>query len=212
MLNFNTIKLKACFLVLVLISAFSPQASYALNFDDLNKSTEPLTLQDKKTMETDALLDQNSCRSSQHLLDAAEQSQTGKKFELWQQNQETLSASTNARTQSAELLLNTTLFSSSINTQMTAPDMRNPASCFGGDPAIRSDEKLKITLSKTLPNLGINDDISYRSTSRVLTSSMTKEVISHMNLSLDAAYPLDPLNSDVKSPSAALRVNYGIHF
>jgi len=121
-------------------------------------------------------------------------------------------ARANGPAQTAQLNFLSHSFSGALELNGNAAESRNPTSSFLANPLGRGDERFKFSVSRPFSALKLNTSFAYISTSNVVDASVSKVIYPHVTLMVDAFYPMNADNSDVKAPGNAFKALYEIHF
>lgn len=80
------------------------------------------------------------------------------------------------------------------------------------DPSTRLDERYRFTLSKTLSSEHLVAKLTYLSTSSLLSVSVSKELLPHLNCLFVTFLPVNSVQSDIKRLGEVVQLDYGIEF
>jgi hypothetical protein len=123
-----------------------------------------------------------------------------------------ISTWTTLQSRTVKIFLTSPWLNGSFDFLGTAPSSRNPWAAPPQDPFEREDERYRLTLTKRLFPDGPTAGVSYTGTSKVLTASLSQELLPHLNCHFASVYPLNSSESDVKSFGEEVKVNYGFQF
>ena len=119
-----------------------------------------------------------------------------------------LKARANVPASEAELIVNSPVLDTSLYMKTNAQTADEVAAQQLRDPLSR-DERMRLSAGRSLGVLGLYSGLTYGNTTQTLSASLSKQLMSNLNASVNSRRPLNPSHDAGEN---SLNLNYGVSF